>query len=187
MARLRIDAGNTLSIEYADGQQHAIHPIWLRERCQDAATLDLRTGQRLADPSDLDPGLALSAVTQLEPGKFHLRFSDGHEAEFMEGDILAEAALPAGDHDLPAPRLWDATLQLGSRCRWNDAPSDTERAAWLVQFLELGFVIFTDVPRESGQILHVASAFGFTRETNFGALFEVRSTPQASDLAYTAV
>jgi len=186
-ARLQRTAGNELTIEHADGRRYAIHPIWLRERCQDASTIDLRTGQRLHDPSDLDPRLALTAVTQIEPGKFRVHFSDGHQADFLECDILAEATLRAGDHDLPAPRLWNATLQLGPRARWNSEPSDAERADWLAQFLELGFVIFTEVPTKPGQVLRVASAFGFTRETNFGALFDVRSTPEACDLAYTAV
>ena len=187
MARLHITAANELTIEHAGGQRHAIHPIWLRERCQDASTLDLRTGQRLQDPSDFDPQLALVAVTQIEPGQFRVRFSDGHVADFLERDILAEAALPAGDHDLPAPRLWNSTLQLSRRARWSSQPSDDELADWLAQFLELGFVIFTQVPTQPGAILRVASAFGFTRETNFGALFDVRSIPEASDLAYTAV
>ncbi|MGC2459996.1 MAG: TauD/TfdA family dioxygenase [Steroidobacteraceae bacterium] len=187
IARLHITAANELTIEHAGGQRHAIHPIWLRERCQDASTLDLRTGQRLQDPSDFDPQLALVAVTQIEPGQFRVRFSDGHVADFLERDILAEAALPAGDHDLPAPRLWNSTLQLSRRARWSSQPSDDELADWLAQFLELGFVIFTQVPTQPGAILRVASAFGFTRETNFGALFDVRSIPEASDLAYTAV
>jgi gamma-butyrobetaine dioxygenase len=187
MPRLHIGAANELIIEHAGGQRHAIHPIWLRERCQDASTLDLRTGQRLQDPSDLDPQLALIAVTQIEPGVIRIRFSDGHEADFLERDILAEAALPAGDHDLPAPRLWNSTLQLSRRARWSSQPSDEELADWLAQFLELGFVIFTQVPTQPGAILRVASAFGFTRETNFGALFDVRSIPEASDLAYTAL
>lgn len=187
MARLHITAANELTIEHAGGQRHAIHPIWLRERCQDASTLDLRTGQRLQDPSDFDPRLALVAVAQIGPGQFRVRFSDGHVADFLERDILAEAALPAGDHDLPAPRLWNSTLQLSRRARWSSQPSDDELADWLAQFLELGFVIFTQVPTQPGAILRVASAFGFTRETNFGALFDVRSIPEASDLAYTAV
>jgi gamma-butyrobetaine dioxygenase len=186
-ARVRVSAGNELTIEQADGQRYAIHPIWLRERCQDASTLDLRTGQRLQDPSDFDPRLALSRVTQPEPGKFRVHFSDGHQADFLERDILAEAALRPGDHDLPAARLWNSTLQFGARFRWNGEPGDAERADWLAQFLELGFVIFAGVPTQPGQILRVASVFGFTRETNFGALFDVRSTPEASDLAYTAV
>jgi gamma-butyrobetaine dioxygenase len=187
MAQLRITAADELSIEQAEGQCYAIHPIWLRERCQDTATLDLRTGQRLKDPSDLDPQLALTAVTEIEPGTFRVHFSDGHSADFLERDIVAEATLAPGDHELPAPRLWDATLQLPARPRWDSAAKDAERAGWLAQFLELGFVIFTGVPIEPGQILRVAAAFGFTRETNFGALFDVRSTPEACDLAYTAM
>jgi gamma-butyrobetaine dioxygenase len=35
--------------------------------------------------------------------------------------------------------------------------------------------------------LQVAALFGFTRETNFGELFEVRSVPAANDLAYTSL
>jgi gamma-butyrobetaine dioxygenase len=187
ITRLRITAGNELTIEYADGQRYAIHPIWLRERCQDASTIDLHTGQRLHDPSDLDARLALSAVTQPEAGKVRVQFSDGHQADFLERDILAEAALAAGDHDLPPPRLWDATLRLAPHLRWNSQPSDDERAQWLARFLELGFVIFSDVPVQPRQILKVASAFGFVRETNFGALFDVRSVPAAIDLAYTSI
>ena len=186
-ARLRVTAGNELTIEHADGQRYAIHPIWLRERCQDASTVDLHTGQRLLDPSDLDPRLALSAVTQPEAGKFRVQFTDGHQADFLERDILAEAALRAGDHDLPAPRLWDATLRPGPHARWTSQPSDDARAQWLEQFLELGFVVFSDVPTQPGQILQVAAAFGYARETNFGELFDVRSTPAAIDLAYTAM
>ena len=36
-------------------------------------------------------------------------------------------------------------------------------------------------------MLKVASTFGFTRDTNFGAMFDVRSTPNAIDLAYTSI
>ena len=159
MARLCITAGNELTIEHSDGQRYAIHPIWLRERCQDASTIDPHTGQRLQDPSDLDPRLGLRSVTQPEAGKFRVQFSDGHQADFLECDILAEAALCAGDHDLPAPRLWDASLRPGAPARWHGQPSDDERAQWLTRFLHLGFVIFSGVPTHPGQILQVASEF----------------------------
>ena len=47
--------------------------------------------------------------------------------------------------------------------------------------------MFTGVPTQPRSIFQVANTFGFTRETNFGALFDVRSTAEASDLAYTAL
>src|ERR1700757_612577 len=36
-------------------------------------------------------------------------------------------------------------------------------------------------------VLKVGSMFGFVRATNFGELFNVRSTPDANDLAYTSM
>ena len=65
--------------------------------------------------------------------------------------------------------------------------SPSELAGWLQQFLTYGFIILQGVPSEQGQVLRVGAQFGFTRETNFGAVFDVRSAPSASDLAYTSV
>ena len=170
-----------------DGSEHAVHPLWLRERCRDAATMDLRTQQRLHDPSDFDPDLRLLSVAQVSPGVFRIKFSDGHEAAFRAEDILAEAALAPNSHDGPALQLWDGTLADLPRMRWRPDPAAPELMAWLEAFLALGFVIFEGVPTEPQTVLKVGAMFGFVRETNFGPLFDVRSTPEATDLAYTSL
>ena len=91
MSSLHITSATELTIDLGDGRRFAVHPLWLRERCLDPETFDLRTGQRLGDPSDLDLNLTLSAVSEPEPGRFRVRFSDGHEASFLARDIVAEA------------------------------------------------------------------------------------------------
>ena len=185
--RVRITGTSELVLERADGRTEPLHPLWLRERCRDPASIDLRTQQRLQDPSDFDPDLKLSAVSQPSPGVFHVTFSDGHQASFSAADILEEAALSAGSHDIPAARLWDGSLKELPRARWRAGPSDAELASWVESFLTFGFIIFEGVPTEPGMVLKVGAQFGFTRETNFGALFNVRSTPNANDLAYTSI
>jgi gamma-butyrobetaine dioxygenase len=187
MSRLQITAANELSIELSKDNRFPIHPLWLRERCQDSKSLDLRTGQRLEDPSDLDLQLGLISVIEVEPGRYRIRFTDGHEADFLAPEILAEAALPPGDHACPAPRLWDGTLKDMPRAVWTDTPTPEVKAAWLASFLEFGFIIFTGVPTESQTVLRVGCAFGYVRDTNFGAYFDVRSVPDANDLAYTSI
>ena len=187
MARLQITGSNELSIEIARDNRFAIHPLWLRERCQDSKSIDLRTGQRLEDPSDLDLQLGLTSVTEVETGRYRIRFTDGHVADFLTREILAEALLPPGDHDCPPVRLWDGTLREVPRAAWAAQPTDEVKAAWLKPFLELGFIIFTGVPTASKTVLQVGSAFGFVRDTNFGAHFDVRSVPDANDLAYTSL
>ena len=186
-SRVRIAGPTELVLEHADGRGEPLHPLWLRERCRDAASIDLRTRQRLQDPSDFDPDLKLTAVSQPAPGIFQVTFSDGHQASFAAADILEEAALAPGSHDIPAARLWDGSLAELPRARWRTEASDAELAAWVESFLTFGFIIFEGVPTEPGMVLRVGAQFGFTRETNFGALFNVRSTPNANDLAYTSI
>jgi gamma-butyrobetaine dioxygenase len=187
MTRLQITAPNELSVELSPDTRFPIHPLWLRERCQDPKTIDLRTGQRLEDPSDFDLQLGLTSVREVESGRYRIQFTDGHEADFLAHEILAEAALPPGDHDTPAVQLWDGSLTAPPRVAWTDAPSDALKASWLESFLELGFIIFAGVPTEPRTVLRVGSAFGYTRDTNFGAFFDVRSVPDACDLAYTSL
>jgi gamma-butyrobetaine dioxygenase len=187
MPRLQVCSAQELAIELDDGQRFALHPIWLRERCRDPQSMDARTGQRLHDPSDLDPALAVTGVSEPESGRYRIRFSDGHEADFLGSELLAEAALAPADHDIPAPRLWDAATGEVRRYAWNDTPDDARLHDWLCQFLQAGFIVFSGVPVRPAALFTVGRTFGFTRETNFGALFDVRSTAEASDLAYTAL
>ena len=187
MPRLHIHPPRELAIELDDGQRFALHPIWLRERCRDPLSMDLRTGQRLHDPSDLDVALSVTSVTEPDAGRYRVRFSDGHVADFRGQDLLAEASLAPADHDVPAPRPWNAAARQVSRFAWRDRPDDAQLHDWLRQFLEAGFIVFSGVPTRPGSILDVGKAFGFTRVTNFGALFDVRSTAEASDLAYTSL
>jgi gamma-butyrobetaine dioxygenase len=185
--RLRITSPRELSVQKGDGSAFVIHPMWLRERCQDAQCVDRATRQRLYDPSDLDPNLGLTAVSEPAPGRLHVRFSDGHEAEFSAAEILAEASLAPGDADCPPLQLWDGAFTQLPRARWRAQPSGAELFEWVSQFLRWGFIIFSSVPTEQGAILNVAAKFGFTRTTNFGELFNVRSAPDANDLAYTSI
>lgn len=187
MPRLHVRASRGLSIELDDGRRFALHPIWLRERCRDPRSMDPRTGQRLHDPSDLDLALAVTSVSEPESGRYRVRFSDGHESEFTSRELLEEAALAPADHDIPAPRLWTATTGEVRRFGWSAQPDDPLLREWLGEFLKTGFIVFSGVPTEPRSVFRVGSVFGFTRETNFGPLFDVRSTASASDLAYTSL
>ena len=126
MPRLRIRSTNELAVELDDGRRFVLHPIWLRERCRDPRSMDLRTGQRLHDPSDLDPALSVDGVSEPESGRYRIRFSDGHEAEFLGRHLLEEAALEPAGHDIPAPRLWNAATGEVCRFDWSETPDDSQ-------------------------------------------------------------
>jgi gamma-butyrobetaine dioxygenase len=177
----------SLAIEDETGARFEIHPRWLRERCQGEASIDQRTGQRLFNPSDLAPDLAIIEVEETAPGLLRVAFSDGHVSVFAAEAVLAEARRPADDDFTPTPEPWTATLSPLPRAHWAETADPPALRAMLAQYLRLGFLILDGVPTAPGSVLAVARRFGFVRDTNFGALFDVRSVPEASDLAYTSL
>lgn len=170
-----------------DGAAVPIHPIWLRERSEAPEAMDGTTGQRLHDPSDLPLDLSITDILDLGADRFEVRFSDHHAAVYDAARLAREIALPAGDHDLPPVHLWTGELTDLPRFAWDAAADAATRRTWVEAFLEYGFVIFSGVPTTDRSVIRVGETFGHVRHTNFGDLFDVRSVPNANDLAYTAL
>jgi len=177
----------SIAFENQGGARIEIHPRWLRERCMSDASIDQRTGQRLFNPSDLPSDLAVTEVVETAPGLLRVGFSDGHVSVFSAEALLAEARRSDDDDGAPAPETWMATLGTLPRAHWRDTQDPKALRAMLSDYLRLGFLILEGVPTEPGSVLAAGRRFGFVRDTNFGELFDVRSVPEASDLAYTAL
>ena len=67
-----------LAVAWGDGRRFVFHPLWLRERAPDPATLDPRTSQRLIEAAFLPGDLAVTGATVLDNGCLQVAFSDGH-------------------------------------------------------------------------------------------------------------
>jgi gamma-butyrobetaine dioxygenase len=88
---------------------------------------------------------------------------------------------------MPAAVAWNATEAPPGPIDWRGCATEEMQYATLHDFLVHGYIILNHVPAQPGAVLEVARCFGFPRETNFGLLFDVRSVPQANDLAYTSL
>jgi gamma-butyrobetaine dioxygenase len=184
---LRIDPAEPgLNLHAGDQAPIAIHPLWLRERCRDPASIDARTEQRLYNPADLDPDLSIAGISALPGNRFAVAFSDGHATVFS-ADAIIEELEHTGDDGVPRPLPWTSRLNDEPVFQWAKTPPPSLLLDMLERFLTLGFIILKGVPGEDAAVLKVARAFGFPRETNFGVLFDVRSTQDAQDLAYTSL
>jgi gamma-butyrobetaine dioxygenase len=176
-----------LQVRHDDGGCVPIHPLWLRERCDGPEAMDPLNRQRLYNPNDLDPALRVTAAEETRPGLWRVRFSDGAEGRFVAARLLEEAGRDAARTGLPQRTAWDATLAPLPVLPWQGRPDGAALLRMVTTFLRLGFVILRGVPGTPGSVLDVARAFGLPRDTNFGVLFDVRSVPDASDLAYTGL
>ena len=163
-----------------------IPPMGLRERLDGPEYMDQDNWQRLYNPSELDPLVQVMSVSETAPGQWRVAFSDGAQGMFSAARILAEAASTAANTGLPARTAWDAKLTALPIIPWQPQAPGVLRHM-VTTFLQMGFVILRGVPTTEGSVLDVARTFGFPRDTNFGLLFDVRTVPNPSDLAYTGM
>ena len=159
--------------------------LWLRERCQDPASLDPHTQQRLFDPHRLPDDLALVGVAGVGEDRARLSFSDGYSGEYELSRLAADLEPQDG---VPREIPWRADLPLEAiSVDGRRLDSDELRLQAVGTFLTHGVIIVQNLPTDPECILQVARRFGYVRETNFGRLFEVYSRPGSNDLAYRPV
>src|SRR5215467_6827292 len=166
---------------------------WLRANCQCAVCLDSGSGQRLASITDVQAGVRVAEIMQdpQDDGAVRVTFEpDGHQGAFTKA-CLAAARRPAPDSRTEdAKRLWRAgDFAAGMpHGRWERYLRDAEhRAACLTWLLTDGFLLLREVPASPGTVLAVARSMGFVRETNYGQLFDVRTTVGPANLAFSAL
>lgn len=185
-SRIRIDTtAATPQVLLRNGDGDTVLPaLWLRARSPDPSQRDTVTGQRLMNPHLLPDDLALVAARQDATG-LHLEFSDGFCGWFDPADLIAGSVL---DEGCPAPIPWPADMSPQPVYQWDALQGDDAMLhKALADYIERGFMLIHGTPTQADSILSIARRFGFVRDTNFGAFFEVYSRPESTDLAYRPV
>ena len=169
----------------ANNTAYELPALWLRERCQDEASLDNITQQRLFNPHNLQDDLSLIAAEARANNTTWLAFSDGYSCEYDFTKLHADFDLSDG---LPAVKPWKSDFALSDvTFDWNKVCDQNYRQSSIRAYLTYGMIILRNVPTEKEQIITVAESYGHVRTTNFGKYFEVYSKPDSNDLAYRPI
>ncbi len=83
--------------------------------------------------------------------------------------------------------LWTAD-EMPELARWSYQEFVEHQAIQLEalsHFLRWGVFLLDDAPTKPGEVLNVISTFGYVRETNYGALFDVQSKIDPANQAFT--
>lgn len=183
--RLKLETDPPRMLAEAGTSTMDLPALWLRERCQDSASLDADTQQRLFDPHRLPDDLALVRAERSGEGRVRLSFSDGYSGDYELARLAEE--LEHGD-GLPPPIPWRADLALEAvSVDGRKLESEAVRLEAVTLLLTHGLVLIQKLATDPECILEVARRFGYVRETNFGRYFEVYSRPGSNDLAYRPV
>jgi gamma-butyrobetaine dioxygenase len=165
------------------GVDKPLPALWLRSRNDDPSERDAVTGQRLVNPHLMPEDLQLTDARE-EAGRLHLAFSDGFSGWFDMQDLVSGAVM---DEACPQPLPWMAETAPQPVYQWSELAREEILYRALHDFITLGFVLVHGTPTQPDSILSIARHFGFVRDTNFGAFFEVYSRPESTDLAYRPI
>ena len=177
------------------GRKLRFPAVWLRDNCPCAQCVDPGSGQKLHDITDIPDDLVITATRQGEDLVELTYAPDRHRSVFARRWLAGHALDGYGDSDgrteddkeLWRPADLDTDRGRGPQASWPGYLAEpAARARALDAVLRWGFVLLHDVPAEPGMVLEVAASFGFVRETNYGALFDVRVQPAPGNLAFTS-
>ena len=152
---------------------------------------NMNNGQRLFSVIDLPSSITIEEAYKDEKGNVCILFQpENHLSvftqEWLRGNCY-ELNHQFEDRSEKQKHLWkknsfEAGLPLIKYDSLNE--SDAQLSA-LRSLRDIGFFVLKDVPTVEGEVLKVISKMGYTRETNYGALFEVRTEVNPNNLAYT--
>ena len=153
---------------------------------------NLDNGQRLFSVKDLPSSVLIEDAHKDREGDVHVLFQPENHSSVFSQKWLRENCYELNSHfedrSEKQKKLWQKDsfdnglpfISYESMCS-----DDTSKVLALRSLRDSGFFVLNDVPTQDGQVLKVISELGFTRETNYGALFEVRTEINPNNLAYT--
>ena len=183
---MKIELNNNKVYLDNHGVKKEIHPFWLRERVNGDKFVDIRTKQRLFDPTQIRENIKINDIN-LSNNFLEVTFNDGASTKLSIQELIEEFS----NNDF---------IKLIKKIEWNSTLDDLnifefkknlfekeEMYNALVNFYKYGFVIFKNVPTKDNFLINFANSIGSVRRTNFGEFFNVKSKPNPNDLAYTSL
>ena len=183
---MKIELNNNKVYLDNHGVKKEIHPFWLRERVNGDKFVDIRTKQRLFDPTQIQENIKINDIN-LSNNFLEVTFNDGAFTKLSIQELIEEFS--NNDFIKLIKKIeWDSTLDNLNIFEFKENLFEKEEMYnALVTFYKYGFVIFKNVPTKDNFLINFANSIGSVRRTNFGEFFNVKSKPNPNDLAYTSL
>ena len=185
-------ANDELVIDWQDGSQSNLYSHWLRDHCQMPQSRNANNGQRLFSVINIPKNTSIEEVKQDERGDLHIRFMPENYWSIFSQNWLWINCYNLNNHfddrSEKNKHLWQKTSFKDGLPRTkykNFQETDKGKLEVLRAVRDMGFCIIEDASIKEGLVQSVISQLGFTRETNYGKLFEVRTEVKPNNLAYT--
>ncbi|KAI5295399.1 hypothetical protein KEM52_001503 [Ascosphaera acerosa] len=186
-----------------DGKQHAFSALHLRDACQCKWCVDPHSHQKEFDTAELPPGVRAASVKQSEvTGQAEIAWHEDlaqphgygnggtHVSTYTAAQLRALAApyRAAGDAATDYRHYWNGAI-MARKQAWFEYADYMQSQGTLFDFVRAlhryGLAFVRGVPEDPASVNRLANRLGPIRNTFYGETWDVRSVPQAINVAYT--
>lgn len=199
IARARVEPENLVTgvysdarkvtIDWADGHRSEFHTVWLRDNCSCESCGDHSGGHRFFELNMLPQKLANNA--SVEDGLLKIQWiEDGHVTQFDTAWLRSHCySSEERGRRRHRPVLWDAafTSNLPSVSYAEALNSNTQLLRIYDAVKTYGICLLKNAPKTPEGTEKIASLLSFVRETHYGRVFEIISTPNPEVIANAPV
>ena len=183
------NTGRALTIDWADGHRSVFHTVWLRDNCACEACGDHSGGHRFFELNELPDTLENTVV--MAGDMVQIRWeADGHVTHYdpawLRAHCYSDEERARRRHQ---PVTWEASLT--GHVPEVDYALATRNEEELLKLHDAvrshGICLLRNVPATREATEEIAGLIGFVRETHYGRVFEIISTPEPKVIANAPV
>ena len=182
--------GNSLNVEWKDGEQSNFNFMWLRDNCPTAHDKDSR--HRMFNILEISTNIEPKTYKINNEGKLEIVWSEGNHTSCYDQEWLRKNCYTINNKKkyVSPYQLWDYSLQKNLKSIYIEHDEIINSKKGLIKWLELlhhkGIAIVKNSPIKKKSALPVLNRISHTRETFFKTPFEVINIPKPNNSAYTA-
>jgi gamma-butyrobetaine dioxygenase len=189
-----LNGGSEIALQWHD-KASRYHAIWLRDNGQDENTRNQANHQKLITIGDIPETVYVENAVVIDDHHLKLGFGPDQWTTTIDLDWLHSHRYDRQDQNPDSSPFadnvttWDSDfLNNITRSDYNAVLTDPEALLkWLRAVDRYGVAILSGLPEKNAAVLDVIDLFGYTRETNYGEYFEIRSETNPINLAYTSI
>lgn len=178
-----------ITVDWGDGHRSRFHKIWLRDNCSCDECGDHSGGHRFFELNMLTHNLQHRLT--LKNGMLNIAWErEGHTTQYDPAWLRCHCPSSAERRKRRLqPFLWDASFT--AQIPAVDYPVARKNPNELLKIYDsvrtFGIALLKDVPADPSATEEIASLLSFVRETHYGRIFEIISTPEPAVIANAPV
>ena len=188
-----INDGDAIQISWPGQGQSRFHAVWLRDNGQDNKSRDPNNFQKLRTVLDIPLDSQITHASIDEHNQLNLQFSPDQWKTHIDLQWLWQHQYDTDSSDealiSPAHTIWDKELNHNvPTANFEDCKSNPSTLLhWLQSIDRFGVAKMSGLPKRNAVVLDVIDLFGYTRETNYGRYFEIKTQINPINLANTSL